>query len=94
MLEILALIILSRRIGVLAASKGLKPGSWKFRLVLFWLLGEFVGVCIGLAIFGEDNVISCMLVGIAFAVPAYFIIDNYLSRLPSVMEDDINNIGQ
>ena len=94
MLEIIALIFLSRKIGNLAASKGLSPGGWKLRLILFWILGEFVGAMIGISIFGRDNIFSAALVAIAVAAASYFIIDSYLSKLPDSINDDINNIGQ
>ncbi len=95
MIEIIVLIFLARKIGILALSKGKPAGGWKIRLVLFWILGEFIGAFIGLAIFGQDNLFSCMLVAIGFAASAYFIINNYLSKLPDVLSDeDINNIGR
>ncbi len=34
MIEIIVLIFLSRNIGYLALDKGLKPGLWKFYVVL------------------------------------------------------------
>ncbi len=94
MLEIIALIFLSRKIGALAVTKGLRPGPWKLRLVLFWILGEFIGIIIGFQIFGTDGLFGAILLGIAAAVSSYFIINNYLSKLPNTMDDDINNIGQ
>lgn len=94
MLEIIVLIILARKIGALAESKGLKPGPWKLRLVLFWILGEFSGVFIGMAIFGRENIFPILLVAIGVAASSYFIIDNYLSKLPDTINDDIDNIGR
>lgn len=93
MLEIIALIFLSREIGNLAESKGLKPGRWKLYLVLSWFFSELIGLFIGLLIFGLDNIISAVLIGIAFAVTAYFIIKSNLSKRTDILEDDINNIG-
>ena len=93
MIEIIILIFLARKIGSLAESKGLKGWPWKLRLVLFWIAGEFVGAFVGVAIFGRDNLISCMLVGIAFAASSYFILTRYLSKMPDSSDEDINNIG-
>ena len=94
MIEIFTLIFLAQKIGALAASKGLPAGRWKLYLVLGWIVLEMIGVVIGVAIFGLDNWVSWMLVGIGFALGAYFIIRNYLSNLPDQFEDDIDNIGR
>ncbi len=47
MIEIIVLIFLAKEIGRLALTKGLKPGWWKFYLVIGWILGEFLGLIIG-----------------------------------------------
>ena len=51
MLEILALIYLTRSIGQLALNKGLKPGTWKLYTVLAWFAGEITGLIIGFTMF-------------------------------------------
>ena len=95
MIEIIVLVFLALKIGRLAIVKGEPAGRWRLRLVLFWIAAEFVGAFIGLAIFGQDNLFSCMLVAFAFAISAYFIINNHLSKMPDVLsEDDIDNIGR
>ena len=93
MLEIIALIFLTREVGRIAHEKGLKPVTWKIYTVVGWILSEIIGVFAGVAIFGTDNLISVILVGIAFAVTSYFIIKAYLNKLPDYFDDDINNIG-
>jgi hypothetical protein len=93
MLEVLALVFLSKKIGAIAEQKGLKASGWKLRLVLFWILGEISGVVVAGLIFGFDNIISCLLVGIGCAVSAYFLLKAYLEKLPNTFDDDINNIG-
>ncbi len=95
MIEIIVLIFLAKEIGRLALAKGLKPGWWKFYLVAGWIAGEFLGVIIGVMIFGVDNLVSVMLVGIAVAISSYFIIKSYLNKLPDNFEDEeINSIGR
>ena len=44
MLEIVALIFLTRKIGSLAERKGLKVGTWKFYTILAWFGAEFIFV--------------------------------------------------
>lgn len=92
MLEIIALIFLTREIGKLADRKGLRSGRWKVYTVLAWIAGEFVGAVIGVLIFGPENLFSVILVAIAGAITGYFIIKANLSKRPDVF-DDIDQIG-
>ena len=92
MLEIIALIFLTREIGRTAADKGLKPGTWKLYTVLSWIAGEFIGAVIGVLIFGPENIFSVILVAIAGAVTGYFIIKANLSKRPDIF-DEIDQIG-
>ncbi len=92
MLEIIALIFLTRKIGRLAETKGLKPGTWKLYTVLAWIAGEFVGAVLGVLIFGPENIVSIILLAIAGAVTGYFIIRASLSKRPDVF-DEIDQIG-
>lgn len=93
MLEIIALIFLTRKIGRIAQNKGLKPLTWKIYTLIGWIVLEIIGIIIGAAIFGKDNIVSIVLVGIAFAITSYFIIEAQLNKLPDQFNDDINNIG-
>ena len=93
MLEIIALIFLTKDIGKLAEAKGMKPQTWKIYTIIGWILFEFIGCIIGVLIFGKDNLFSVVLVGIAFAITSYFIIKALLNKLPDHFDDDINNIG-
>ena len=95
MLEIIILFFLTKKIGVLAVSKGLSAGRWKLNLVLAWIVAELLGAIIALVVFGKDNLFSALLIAIACAISTYFIIINYLNKLPDVIdEEDLNNIGR
>ena len=93
MLEIIALIFLTREIGRIAQDKGLKSLTWKIYTVAGWIVSEIIGIIVGIMIFGKDNIVSIVLVGIAFAITSYFIIKAQLNKLPDQFNDDINNIG-
>ncbi len=93
MLEIIALIFLTRNIGALAIKKGLKPGTWKLYTVLLWFGAEIGGIIIGIGSFGEDALLPAVFIGLACAVASYFILRSNLSRRPDV-DDDINFIGK
>lgn len=93
MLEIIALVFLTREVGRLAHDKGVKPQTWKIYTIIGWILFEFIGCIVGVLIFGKDNLFSVILVGLAFAVTSYFIIKSILNKLPDYSDDDINNIG-
>lgn len=93
MIEIIALILLAKDFGKVAAQKGLKPGIWKLYMVLSWIAGEIVGGIAGIMMFGTDNFFSVELVAIAGAITGYLIIKKSLINKPDMMDDDINQIG-
>ena len=85
MLEILALVFLSRDIGNIAERKGLKRGWWRFYTVLAWIIGEIIGVVVALLIFQTEEVsVAIYLFAIAFAVGGYFVVKTIVSRKPDV----------
>ena len=95
MLELIALIFLTREIGKIAQKKGLKPLTWKVYLVIGWLFFEIIGIFVGVMIFGMNNLISVVLVGFAFAITSYFLIKSQLAKLPDRnIDDDIDNMGR
>ncbi len=93
MLEIIALIFLSREIGKLAYKKGVKTSTWKIYFIVGWFILEIIGVVVGLMIFSQDNFFSIELLAIAFAISSYFITKAQLNKLPDI-DDDIDHIGQ
>jgi len=93
MLEIIALIFLCKKNGDLASRKGLKPGTWKLYTVLAWIVAEIVGVIIGMMIFGQENLIGLMLLGLASAFGGYLLVRSILEKKPDPIEEDINSIG-
>ncbi len=95
MLEIIALIFMTREIGKIAAAKGLKPGTWKIYTVLAWIIFEVWGVIIALMIFDKTNLFSIIMVGLMFAVSSYFLIKARLNKIPdNRLNDDIENLGR
>jgi hypothetical protein len=93
MLEIIALIFLTRNNGNLAVQKGLKPGPWKLYTVLAWFGAEIAGALIGFLMFGEEGLIAAVLLGLACAVGSYFVLRSVLQKKPDYNEDEINSIG-
>jgi hypothetical protein len=91
MLEIIALIFLSRKIGDTAIEKNLKPSKWKLIFVLSWIAAELAGAFIGYIIF--QSIFPSMIVGIGCAISVYFIIKTYLQKQPNNDLYDIENIG-
>ena len=95
MLEIIALIFITREIGKIAATKGLKSLTWKVYTIISWIISEALGVIFGLMLFGKDNIFSVILIGLTFAITSYFIIKVQLNKLPDHgFDDDINHLGQ
>ncbi|MBS1511199.1 MAG: hypothetical protein JST86_10175 [Bacteroidetes bacterium] len=95
MLEILALIFLTRNIGKLAVQKGLKPGPWKFYTVICWFAFEIVGAfVIGVMIFNQTELLPLMLLAFVCAFGGYVLIRFILQRKPDAsIEDEIDRIG-
>jgi Zn-dependent protease with chaperone function len=93
MLEIIALIFLTKNMGNLASQKGLKPGTWKLYTVLAWFGGEIVGVLLGILAFGEQGLLVPVVLGLACAIISYFVLKAQLSKKPDMMDEDINRIG-
>ena len=93
MLEIIALIFLCKKNGRLAIQKGLKPGIWKFYTVLAWVITEIIGLGFGLAMFGQNNLIGLMALGLISAFGGYLIIKSILEKKPDALDEDINTIG-
>ncbi len=93
MLEIIALVFLTKNIGSLAQRKGLKPGTWKLYTVLCWFGAEILGALIGVLVFGSENIVGAVLLGLACAVGSYFVLKANLDKRPDAMDDDINRIG-
>ena len=92
-MDIILLIFLAYRIGLLAEQKGEQKSKWRLILVLGWIFGEMIGAGIGLAIFEKEDTFSWALLGLAFAGSAYFLIADYLSKMPNKNDNGINNIG-
>ncbi len=93
MLEIIALYFLCKKNGMLATQKGLNPRTWKWYTVLSWLLTEMIGVIIGITLYGVDNLMGVMSLGIISAFGGYLIIKFVLDKKPDFVEEEINGIG-
>ena len=93
MLEIIALVFLTKNIGSLAQRKGLKPGTWKLYTVLCWFGAEILGAIIGVLAFGSEDIVGAVHLGLACAVGSYFVLKANLDKRPDAMDDDINRIG-
>ena len=94
MLEIIALIFLTKDVGKLATAKGLKPLTWKIYTVVGWIISEIIGLFVGALFFGKDNLFSVVMIGLTFAITSYFIIKAWLNKLPDYVDDDNDNIGR
>ena len=93
MLEIIAIILLSKKNGTLAEQKGLKSGTWILYSVLCWIGFEFIGAFFGIMAFGQENFIMAYLLALAAAVSSYFFIRSLLNKKPDISDEEINRIG-
>ncbi len=88
MLEIIALIFLTKNIGRIAERKGLKPGTWKMYTVLCWIGAEFAGAIAGLMLFGQDALLPAIFIGVGCAIGSYFVLKANLEKRPDADDED------
>lgn len=93
MIEIIALIFLTRKVGRMAITKGLPPGKWKFYTILAWFAFETLGAILGFALFGLASLTGLMLFALMCAVGGGLYVHALLDKKPDDMENDINNLG-
>lgn len=76
MLEIFAIIGLSKKIGNIAFEKGLKKTPYIILMIALWVVLEIVGAIIGALIFGAENlmVYLCAILGAASGAGLGFLI--------------------
>jgi hypothetical protein len=95
MLELIALIILCKKIGLLAIRKGERPRKWKVITVAAWFGAEMLGFVAAASIFGMDNIVGGVLIGLMTALGSYLIVRAQLEKMPDYgEEDDIDLIGE
>lgn len=82
MLEILALIYLSRKIGDLAERKGQRKNLWKLYTVLAWFGAEIFGIILSIALFRTDEIIALLPLGYGCAIGSYFLLKSILAKKP------------
>ena len=94
-MDLILLIFFCWQIGKLAEKKGLKAGPWRWRLVGIWVLFEFIGLYIGVLLFGfnKDNLVGLFLFALICAFGGYLLLKRYLDKRPDPMDNDIENIG-
>jgi len=82
MLEIVLLFFLCKKIGVMATEKGLNPKKWKLYTILYWILFEFIGCFLGIAMFGFNinNLFGLMSFAIVCAFGGFLIVRHKLEN--------------
>lgn len=86
MLEIIALIYLSGKLGNLAVQKGLKKGLWRFYMIAAWFGAEILGIAIGMLVFHIEEIFTAVIIGWGCAILSYLILQGYLKKLPDVTD--------
>ena len=94
MLEIIALIFITREIKKLAIQKGLKPLTWKIYTVICWFIFEIFGIALGIMFWGLDDIIALAFFGFACAFGGFLIIRSILLKKPdNTSDEEIKRIG-
>lgn len=94
MLEIIALIILTKKIGDTAIQKGLAPLKWKLATIIAWIVFEFTGIIFAVMMFGKDNLVAVLSIGLMSAFGGFLLVKSILDKQPASIDDDINRIGE
>lgn len=92
MLEIIALVFLTKKIGAIAKIKGLKSGMWKLYTVLAWFGLELLVMVSIILIAGEEMTILAAICGIASGFGGYLIIKYVLEQKPDE-EDELDELA-
>jgi hypothetical protein len=82
MLEIIAIVLLSLKMGKLAVRKGLKKAPWVFYTVIAWIIGEVLGIFLSVLIFDSATYLEVLPMAIAGAVGGYLLIHYILNKKP------------
>jgi len=82
MLEILALIFLTGKMGDLAVKKGQNKGKWKLFTVLGWFGAEILGIVISIVVFETEGLFSALPLAYGLAIASYFILRAVLNKMP------------
>jgi hypothetical protein len=83
MIEIIALIFISRHIAEMASDKGYSYGLYRFLPFLFWLSFEFIGAIIGVILLGNGQP-AVYLFALLSAGIGYLILYLVVSNLPDL----------
>lgn len=96
MLEILALLVLTKKIGKVVEAKGRKSGGYKALVVGLWFGGEIIGFILGTAMAANDPSARLLpyfiaLLGAAVGAGIAYAIASNLSPVAPVPAVDIAN---
>jgi hypothetical protein len=98
MIEIIALIFLTRSMGARAVEKGYKALPWKVATVLSWIGFEILGLMFGQMVFPQQDEIPVLWVisGLVFAFGGYLFTRWRLENMPDLGQpgDKLNDIGK
>lgn len=84
MLEILALISLTSKIGTIVEQKGYQSGGYKWGVVAWWFGGEILGVIIGTVITGGEQGLPAYVIALIGAAIGASIAYSNANNLPVI----------
>ena len=92
-MDILVLIYLCFKNSHLAQKKAVNRTKWVLLTIGAWLSAEILGLIIGYAFWGLENLVGLMAFALFCAFGGYLLIRRSLESLPEPMDEDINRIG-
>lgn len=95
MLEIIGLVFFSRKLGPIILRKGESKNKWITLFIISFLAAEFLGLFIGIMIFGEDKIAEPAVTGYILAFSSFYVVRAILNNKPDAQtyEQLIDQIG-
>lgn len=93
MLEIIAIILLGKKLAEIAQQKGQSRRKWRLLFLLGWIGAELIGAAIGLLLF--QQMFPAMLIGIGCAITVYILMRDHLQSLPDeITRTTVDELGR
>jgi hypothetical protein len=94
LVEIIALVFITKYIGKLAIQKGLSPTHWKAYTIGCWLTFEFTGMLLGIVLLNSWDLIALACLGWVSGFGGFLLIRSILQKKTDIDSNkDINRIG-
>lgn len=90
MIEVVAIILFSKKLKLIAKEKNLESKKWIIQLILTWISVEIGAVIIGMMILGESRIIEIAVLALILAIfSGFYTVNKLKNKINSLSEMDI-----